>query len=719
MIIRNISITNFQSYYETQTLEFSKVLNLILGKGGKGKSKLFNAFYWVFFGKLYISDIGWRSTNGLPNNANFALQRHEYFNKKALHDTPIGESVEVVVSLELEDDKGTIYSIERTAVATRLEGDNWDTPNAWKVLDNHLRVIFDGPTGTVIRDNDLAEDEISNLFPESIRDYIWFQGESLDELINFRKKETLRDAVKHISYYPYYEKLSNIISGAKSKIVSLETKHLKEKNKHNSTVTTLLSRQEYLRTKIEADKKKRKDIEDHISTIEIALAADESKLSGMASYTGLVSQYKTEENKRNEINNQLTAIDERQRALLPSLWVLRGTQGLIQQAKDIIKAHVESEYTAPEKKYLDNPGRSKLEEILRDGVCYVCGSKVDAEHQHAIDYIKERLRLQEEYLQEMEEFKANLEISKRFNIFIGRIQDYPDSLLLSIGNIDKQFQESEDAAEKLSSQRKRVSDKLRELDEELEDVKKKCGIDPRQQASTANLLKSSMNASRGNLSTLRRQLNALDTTIAESSAELKQVEKDLASLGGKSNNVSIVEETEWKNLSVFLEDICSRVQEKARKKLLEQMEMRANEFYARFTEHDNGYKGKVEIASDYSISFDAGLNTSHEDRKKMSIINALLSLNQEAIGTFYPFISDAPTSSFDPETTHKYLRGIKDIFEQTIIITKDVEIDSNNYKDLFNQQNVSRIYTLESEIHGNPEGTPEIFEVSTHVERKK
>lgn len=719
MIIRNISITNFQSYYETQTLEFSKGLNLILGKGGKGKSKLFNAFYWVFFGKLYISDIGWRSTNGLPNNANFALQRHEYFNKKALHDTPIGESVEVAVSLELEDDKGTIYSIERTAVATRLDDDNWDNPNAWKVSDNHLRVIFDSPTGTVIRDNDLAEDEISNLFPESIRDYIWFQGESLDELINFRKKETLRDAVKHISYYPYYEKLSNIISGAKSKIISLETKHLKEKNKHNSTVTSLLSRQEYLRAKLEADKKKRKDIEDHISTIEIALAADESKLSGMASYTGLVSQYKTEENKRNDINNQLTAIDERQRALLPSLWVLRGTQSLIQQAKEIIEAHVESEYTAPEKKYLDNPGRSKLEEILRDGVCYVCGSKVDAEHQHAIDYIKERLRLQEEYLQEMEEFKANLEISKRFNIFIGRIQDYPDSLLLSISNIDKQFQESEDAAEKLTSQRKRVLDKLRELDEELEDVKKKCGIDPRQQASTANLLKSSMNASRGNLSTLRRQLNALDTTIADSSAELKQVEKELASLGGKSNNVSTVEETEWKNLSVFLEGICSRVQEKARKKLLEQMEMRANEFYARFTEHDNGYKGKVEIASDYSISFDAGLNTSHEDRKKMSIINALLSLNQEAIGTFYPFISDAPTSSFDPETTHKYLRGIKDIFEQTIIITKDVEIDSNNYKDLFNQQNVSRIYTLESEIHGNPEGTPEIFEVSTHVERKK
>ena len=103
----------------------------------------------------------------------------------------------------------------------------------------------------------------------------------------------------------------------------------------------------------------------------------------------------------------------------------------------------------------------------------------------------------------------------------------------------------------------------------------------------------------------------------------------------------------------------------------------------------------------------------------MSIINALLSLNQDAIGTFYPFISDAPTSSFDPETTHKYLRGIKDIFQQTIIITKDVEIDSDNYKDLYDQENVSRIYSLESEIHGNPVNAPEIYEVSTHVERKK
>lgn len=719
MIIRNISIRNFQSYFETQSLEFDKGLNLILGKGGKGKSKLFNAFYWVFFGKIYISDIGWRATNGLPSNANFVLQRHELFNKKALADAKVGDDITLSVTLELEDDKGVLYHIERSAVATRLDYPEWDNSNAWRVSDNMLKVIFDGPTGTVIRNNDLAEDQISVLFPESIRDYIWFQGESLDALINFRKKETLRDAVKHISYYPYYEKLSSIIALAKSKIATLESKHLKEKNKHNSQVTELLSKEEYLRTHISNETKKKQKLEEDVAMIEVALAQDETKLSGMASFTGLVAQYKTEENNLRAINDALTHLDERQRSRLPALWVLRGTQGLIQRAKEIIEAHVESEYTAPEKKYLDNPGKAKLEEILRDGVCYVCGSKVDAEHQHAIDYIRERLRLQEEYLQEMEDFKANLEISKRFNMFIGRIQDYPDTLLLPIGRIDKEFEETENEIEKLVSKRKRVIEKLRDLDAKISEVKKKYGVDPVQQAGTASLLKNSINASRGNLQNLRRQLSACEKTITDLNSQLKLVSKELATLGSKDSNVNSVEETQWKNLSIFLEDICARVQEKARKKLLEQIQERANQFYARFTEHDNGYRGKVEIGNDYSIAFDAGLNTSHEDRKKMSIINALLSLNQEAIGTFYPFISDAPTSSFDPETTHKYLRGIKDIFHQTIIITKDVEEGTDNYNDLFNESNVIRIYTLSSRIHGNVTEDPEIHEVSTQIERKK
>lgn len=121
----------------------------------------------------------------------------------------------------------------------------------------------------------------------------------------------------------------------------------------------------------------------------------------------------------------------------------------------------------------------------------------------------------------------------------------------------------------------------------------------------------------------------------------------------------------------------------------------------------------MKISEDYSIEFDPGLNTSHEDRKKMSIINALLSLNQEAMNTYYPFISDAPTSSFDTDTTPKYLLGVKDIFHQSIIMTKDVVIDSDYYNALMNEPKVSNIYELQSKLYCEDGTEPDLHEVST------
>ena len=713
MIIRNITIENFQSYYESQTMEFSKGLNLIIGNGGKGKSKLFNAFYWVLFGKIYITGIGWCTTDNLPQSAKFAMQRYEFINKRALFNAQINDKIRASVQIEIEDDKGNDYIIERSVSALRLEGEEWDSNDAWQVGGNMLKVSFDSTTGTKVLNDLLAEDKINELFPDGIRNYIWFQGESLESLINFRNKETLKAAVKHISYFPYYEKLSEIISKSKLKIAGIESRKLKEVNKHNSNVKGLLSTIDNLNYKIAREEENKKQFETHIETIKIALADGETKISGLASYSMLVKKYKDCENDINKLLSETTRIDEFQREKLPSLWILRGIEPMIQQCKEIIEKHKEEEYTVPEKKYLDNPSRSKLEEILKDKKCFVCGTEF-SEDDAPYHYITERLRLQEEYLKEMEEYTSNMQLSKQFNMFVGKIQDYPDSLLISLSKIDKQWKNSEDELEKYMAQRRRKQDEKRKLDEQIEDIKKKHGVDPVTQAETAGIINSSIRASRSNLETIQRKLDVSKQTLSNYRSELRIAERELEKLGAKDTTVAKVPETEWKHISTFLEDICKRVQENARKDLLHKIEERANLFYAKFTEHDNGYKGNVKIGEDYSIEFDAGLNTSHEDRKKMSIINALLSLNQEAMGTYYPFISDAPTSSFDLETTHKYLLGIKDIFGQSIVLTKDVDLESDKYIDLQNQSNVSRIYNLESKIYSGDSNRGQ-HEVSTQI----
>lgn len=721
MKINSITINNFQSYYEEQTIEFGDGLNLIIGNGGKGKSKLFNAFYWVLFGKIYVTSEGWCTTDDLYLSSHKALHKFEYINKKALYDAKIDGKVDCYVQLDLTDDKGHNYIIERQASAIRQPVQEWDKPESWNVSPSSLKVTYDVATGTKNVNGIMAESIITDLFPEGIRGYIWFQGESLDSLIDFRKKQNLKDAVRHISYYPYYEKLTAIISKAKAKIESQESRKLREANKQNSEIRSLILKIDFLRGKIQTEEENKKKYENNIAQIEIALADDETKMQGLAGFSKLIKDYDECEKEILRINNQLTEIDNSQRSLLPSLWILRGTDKLIEKSKEIISSHVELETSVPEKKYIDEPSRAKLEDILnKDHQCFVCGSPVDEAHPHAVEWILNRLRMQEEYYKELDDFRNNLEFSKQFNMLVGKIQDYPDFVLRSLKGIDRQFQETEEEMDRLIAMRRKQLEKKTELDKQIENVKQKYGVDPHREASTVPTLTSNIRASRGNLEKQRKLLESCKSAISDYTRQQQDAERELNSMGANNTGtVTQVAETEWKHISTFLEAVCKDVQEKARKELLKKIEERANEFYEKFTEHDKGYKGRVEIDEDYTITFDGGLNTSHEDRKKMSIINALLSLNQDALQTYYPFISDAPTSSFDPSTTHKYLLGIKDIFGQSIIMTKDVEVGSDKYRDLYNQDNVSRILQLDSQIYRDDAKEPEIWEVSTIVKSLK
>jgi len=721
MKIENIYIENFQSYYGENLLKFGDGLNLIIGNGGKGKSKLFNAFYWVLFGKIYITDYGWCSTDSLPlKEKNICMYKHEYINKKALYDVPKGKNVTCKVAIRLIDDAGNVYEIERSVVAKRTNEEAWDSIQSWEIGANVLKVTYDTKTGTKVAVDDLAEDQISNLFPAGIRGYIWFQGESLDDLIDFTKPNVLKEAVKHISYYPYYEKLTSIISESKKKIQRLENTHLRQVNSDNAAARGLIGEIEILNDKLNSQIELRNRLESTISNIQVVLAEDEGKVSGLAQFSELVTKYDKCQIEIKDIMNQITQLDEEERKLLPSLWVLRGTDELIKKSKEIINAHVEEVYTAPEKKFLDNPSKAKLEEILnKDHQCFVCGCPVDEAHPERISWIRNRIVMQEEFLRQMEDYKANAENSARFNMLVGRIQDYPDRLIVSIESIDEQYKKIEEQIDYLQAKKRVATEKKEALDVQIEEIKRKHGVDPRKEADKFTTYDSTIKASRGNLERKQKELRTCEETIKSYNYQIKEKQNQLSQYGANTGAVTEVEETEWNNISTVLEFICGKVQENARIELLKKIEERANEYYKRFTEHDPGYTGKVQIDENYSILFDSNLNTSHEDRKKMSIINALLSLNQDALGAYYPFISDAPTSNFDQATTHKYLMGVKDIFKQTIIMTKDVAVGSKEYNDLFKAQNVSCIYQLSSNIYCKDNKEPEIYEVSTHVERLK
>lgn len=76
-----------------------------------------------------------------------------------------------------------------------------------------------------------------------------------------------------------------------------------------------------------------------------------------------------------------------------------------------------------------------------------------------------------------------------------------------MSKIDKQWKDSEDELEKYMAQRRRKQDEKRKLDEQIEDIKKRHGVDPVTQAETAGIINSSIRASRSNLETQQRKLD--------------------------------------------------------------------------------------------------------------------------------------------------------------------------------------------------------------------
>ena len=720
MIVNSVKLNNFQPYYNEHTIELSEGVNLILGVSGKGKSTLFNAFYWVLFGRLHFTENGWcsRSNRGwmLVNDpiAGRVAPSIDIINKRALFEQSDNNPVIVSVEMNLSDDKGYQYTVSREIKAVRIDTNGaWDDDTNWQLSDDILSVSFETNMGTLFKDGIEAEEVIRGLFSPSIRNYIWFQGESLEKLIDFKDPNTLADAVKYISYYPAYEDMLNVVNGAIRLISKDEQKKLAERNAQNRDLKILLSQISETEAKLEDAKNKRQTKIDERERIQQKLTENEAKYHALASFSGLVTEYNQWQNKFNSVKDKISEFNDYQIKQTP-IWCLRGIEDLVNEARDIINSYTAIEYTAPEKKYLDNPSRAKLQEILKDKKCFVCGTEF-TEHDAAYHYIEERLRLQDEYLKEMEEYTNNLELSKQFNMFIGKIQDYPTNVTRTIGLIDDRYAKSEDAIDKLLAERSRCNAKMQELNNKIEEVKKQYGVDPVRQATSADVVASNMQVNRNSIAKLDDEIRSLDKAIEKYSSEL-QSKKTKMEFDKSSGSIQGVEESKWRILSEVLQPICKRVQENARYDLLSKIRTTSNQLYEKFTCHDIGYKGLIEISDDYSIKHDPVLNTGHNDRKKMSILNAMLYLNQQAQGVYYPFITDAPTSNLDMESTYKYLLGIQDVFKQSIIMTSYIRVGSEEYSNLLQQSKVSKVYKIEQRDGGD---NPERHEVYSVIEQIK
>ncbi len=200
MLIRKISISNFLCYYGTNNhFEFVEGLNIVLGANGYGKSKLYDAFQWVFGDG--ITDNTSRITSGelkLSSLKQTSAVKGELVSEKAKVECAVGDSVETKVVVEVEDQRNgnpKKYQLIRTYRTRRTDEKAWVEPGKSELQILEFDIITYKPVAEAKHDEILER-----LIPVDVMPYVWFQGErGISNLIDTSNTGSLRNVIKRLS----------------------------------------------------------------------------------------------------------------------------------------------------------------------------------------------------------------------------------------------------------------------------------------------------------------------------------------------------------------------------------------------------------------------------------------------------------------------------------------------------------------------------------------
>ncbi|UPT70969.1 MAG: ATP-binding protein [Flavobacterium sp. JAD_PAG50586_2] len=213
-IINSISFKNFFNYYgdfEENYYELKNGVNIIVADNGAGKSKFFNAFLWLFDDMVLDSDDKRRKS--------IKEMYVKIISDKAKSETPVRQKVDCAIQIEYTFGERFKYQIIKSFTLTKLN-DNISDPQSWQLIINDTEVNKTELILTKFKpvyEEDEKRKIIDRLIMPAFRKYSFFQGEEVDDIIDFSEKASIEDAVQNLTDISKYKKLVELTNEFKAK----------------------------------------------------------------------------------------------------------------------------------------------------------------------------------------------------------------------------------------------------------------------------------------------------------------------------------------------------------------------------------------------------------------------------------------------------------------------------------------------------------------------
>ena len=688
MIINKVEINNFFCYVEENIFNFDKGLNIISAKNSGGKSHLFNAFHWTFFNKVYTDKESDTTKKEWKNASNLNILP-DYIAYISDNESTIKSSVKITLTAEYHGNKEVQndlveYHFDKEALYRKVDNEIIMTSSP----DLQIWYVKDGET--VYLDKGEHTWFINSIFPVSIRKFMWFQGETVDELYDFSNPSTLKHAINEISYFPIYENMVNV---AKKSIDSISRKidrEIKRTKKLSEDQEKTLNLIDFTRNKIIGLRDKIIEGQKELENVKESIFKEEEKLKGFDVYTDLKTKQVEFDYQIKSTQDKIDELNYLGKQNFISKWMLNKCDDLIRASKDnldllsdMVKSYQKSENPVP----MTLPGPEYVQKMLEDKVCYICERQVEYDSP-AYNALKSR----------MEDFKNN-QIQKTLADNLTDLNRARRILLSELPDITNEVNKNEDAIDKLMTLRNRIKKKKDNLYSDSgisssEEIK----LGSESAAKILNKIHSLTSSKTG----IESRLRAYDSEIRSEEYSLEKLNKHKETFitDQEGRNISEVEAQKYIKL---IHDALEDLKSEALKNLIEEITIESNILYSKYL--GGNTQGKIEIdrgvriidkKTNKSLS---NLNTAELTAQKLAVANSFLSLSAKKMNRSFPLLADAPTSQFDEDNTLSLTENLSNSFDQIIIMSKDYNtLQDSERQQFIERANICKYYELTNDL---------------------
>lgn len=672
MLIKRIELSNFLCFYkgkEDNFIDFKQGLNLVLGGNGYGKTKLYDAFYWIFKN-------GITNTEGNLNPTTVVKDR--LISRKAIEETQIGK-IECKVSLDFihkRFDKFTEFRIVRIYCVNKNQEGNLtpDTDSKVTIYKKTDSEFF--PVGNIDNELDFRNYISDNIISLDKLSHIWFQGEKgISKAIDTSSGKSLSTIVRNLSYISHWDTYNITANEASKRIERIYRKIINSDNRNKKKREELQGKLNQVSVQFEEITEEIDGIKTEIELAKNSLKKVNINIEAHSELKKLADKQRLLESRIKQLEDrERKAFEESDRSLFKSYWIIHGTTYLANKFEDLQK-----EYTYRKMSELQeansaipqiprgNPDTIHIKKMLEEEHCYICDrpAKKGSNHYQAI----ERL-LPENYpsVNELKDSYRNMEVFTELAKNVTRVDE-------NKGNFQQLAEENQN---ELYSTTELLYEEKKHLESSKENIR--------------FLLQDLGIASIEDMETHLRNSGIYTEDIAKFSAKLGRKEaeseelrikidfyrKELFKLSGDKVSPDILKYRE------YFEDFANAVDEGKKKeyhKLLQFLEQQANTHYRNINKSSGAYEGMIKFNKTTSEGYSAriynnsgedvtpNMNTSQILSMQMSILMSILSTNKrKTLSKKYPLIADAPNSAFDYKKRQALLKEIANTFEQSIMM---------------------------------------------------